>query len=191
MWRIFKILMLLWPVPLMIYFIGGNIVDKAYIDKKLSDPNTLVWDSGDKRITFTVTTTSSGEKTAYDISLAGNDGQILFHDEFVSDHDMYGGGFVQAVQADDDQELELVVWGVNEQRTSYLLDYVDGQIVRISYDRFPDEIKTITREWHQIHIGGGMTIAFFGMFCCGYYFIAGLVWLFVKGVKRFKNRRTG
>ncbi len=43
-----------------------------------------------------------------------NDVQILSKDEFIIDKDMFGGGFIKAVQADSDQELELVVWSSHE-----------------------------------------------------------------------------
>ncbi len=188
MWRTLKIVMLLWPIPFMLFFIGTNAIDKAAVDKKLMDPNTIIWNTASGQIRFHVSMTSAGEEDTYLITLTDKNGQTIFREEFVNNRDMRGGGFVKGVQADGDPELELLVWGPNEWRTSYLLDYPNGQINKIGLDQFSPEVLRITREWHQAHVDDGLTIVLLGIGCAVYYLLILTIWFISKGVKCFKNR---
>jgi len=183
MWRILKILILLWPIPLMAYLIGTNIFQKASVDEKLFDVSDLVWGAAEKKVSVRVEPSFSGEQEIYEILLEGSNGQILSKYDFIIDKDMYGGGFIKAIQADNDQELELLVWGNHERETSFLLDYSEGQISKTNFKQLSEETKSITKQWYQAHISSGMSISLLKIFFIGYYIFMGIIWLIIKFIR--------
>ncbi|WP_163340369.1 hypothetical protein [Desulfopila sp. IMCC35008] len=189
MWRTLKILLFLWPIPVMAYFFYNYIFDQAQIDKKLIEAHGLLWRNGEKHITVNVTQSSSGELNSYEIILIDNDNNILQKDLFIVDGDMFGGGFVKAIQADKDQNLELIAWGSHERKRSYLLDYSEGEIIKTGFDKLPEEIHELTRQWHQAYVTNGMTLAVFGILSISYYGMVMTIWLIIKSVQRIKKRK--
>lgn len=170
----------------MVYLIGSNISDRENVTKKLSNPNDLIWGSANEQITILVEQTSFDEQSTHEITLFRNDAQILSKDEFIIDKDMFGGGFIKAVQADSDQELELVVWGSHEKDRSYLLDYSGGQVRKIGFNKVPEEIRNLTNEWRQTHIMDRFSIFLWGIIFFGYYVVVGIIGIIIKIVR---NRR--
>lgn len=187
MWRTLKILLFLWPIPVMAYFLCNYIIDQVHIDKKLIEAHGVLWENGDKHITVNVTQTSQGELNSYKIVLIDNDNNILKKELFIVDMDMFGGGFVKAIQADNDQNLELIVWGSHEKERSYLLDYSEGKINKTGFDKLPAEIHELTRQWQQAYVINGMTLAVFGILAICYYGMVMTIWLIIKAVQRFKK----
>ena len=185
-WRALKILLFLWPILIMVYLIGSNISDRENVTKKLRNPNDLIWGSGNEQITILVEQTAFDEQSTHEITLFRNDGQILSKDEFIIDKDMFGGGFIKAVQADSDQELELVVWGSHEKDRSYLLDHSGGQVRKIGFNKVPEEIRNLTNEWRQTHVMDRFSIFILGIFFFGYYVVVGIIGIIIKIVR---NRR--
>ncbi|MCF8067877.1 MAG: hypothetical protein K9L30_04760 [Desulfobacterales bacterium] len=185
--RAFKIFIFIWPILVMVYLIGNNIFDKKNVAIKLSNPNEVVWGSDDEQITILVNQTSFDEQSAYEITLFKNGGQILSKDEFIIDKDMFGGGFVKAVQADSDQELELVAWGSHEYDKSYMLDFSGGQVLKTDFTKAPEEIRNLANEWRQIHVMDRFTILSLGILFFGYYVFVSIIVIIIKVVRKRKS----
>lgn len=186
MWNKFKIAIIILPVLAVVLLVGNTIYEQRKIDQQLSNANNLVWGSGDDEITFQVQKSSSGELDTYEISQHRNNQPRHEKDNFVVNKDMYGGGFINAVQADNDQELEVLVWGIAEEDKSYLLDYSEGKLVKKSFKQLPDEIKDLARQWHEVNITNPMAILFFALFALSLYSFIGIIWLIRKIIKHFR-----
>ena len=74
------------------------------------------------------------------------DGKIAHESGIVIDKDMWGGGFVKAVNADDDAELEVVAWGAHEARESFYLDYAEGIVQQKPFSHATTKTKDIATE---------------------------------------------
>jgi hypothetical protein len=188
MWRAFKILIFLWPAAVMVYFISDNIFDGVQVERKLSDADGLIWGNGDEQITVNVEQTSFGEQATYAIAMVGNDGETLAEDEFLIDEDMFGGGFIKAYQADDDEELELVVWGAHEEDESYLLDYSEGEITRKNFYETSAELHGLTEQWHQAQVMGPFGLFLLGILFFGYYVVVAIVGSIIGAIVRARAR---
>ena len=186
--RVIKYLFFLWPIPILTYLIFITFSGQAAVDDKLMDVNELVWGKDDEKITITVKQTTSGEQVSYEISLIGNNRPTLENYTFIIDRDMWGGGFVKAVQADDDPELEVIAWGIHESRDSFLLDYHKGKVRKIKFTNASKDVQSLASRWHQAHVMNGMTLSVFGMFLVVYYLFVGGIWLIIKAIKRFRKR---
>jgi hypothetical protein len=189
MWRTIKILIFIWPVPVMIYFMGMNFFDSMEVNEKLHEANGLAWGSGSELITVHVEKTYQDEQQIYELQLVGNGGQTLFNEKFFINIDSFGGGFIKAVQADDDPAFELLVWGASpyELEKSFLLDYTEGQIARREFKNLSADIQDLTKLWYQTHINSRKAIGYLGMLFIGYYILGGFSLLIIKTVRYFKK----
>lgn len=185
-----KKILLLWPILVIVYFIGSTVVDQTSIDKKLIEADGLVWKYGDNHISVNVTRTSQGELNSYEITLIDNDSLVLFKDIFVIDTDMYGGGFVKAVQTDNDSDSELIVWGGHERDQSYALDISEGKITKTEFSKLPKEVHQLTKQWHQAYVKYRASSILLGIIVIGYYSIVMIVLLLIKLVRRRKARKV-
>ena len=182
MWRVLKILIFLWPVAILVYFFNSNFLDQVNVDEKLSDPNGLVWGSDAEQIRVRVEKTFAGEQKIYTIILIGHDSQILEKNIFAIDGDEFGGGFVKAVQADNDQQLELIAWGHHE--GGYLLDYSSGKISKISFQKASDEMQQLATNWYQVHVEKRFRIFLLVVSFIAYYIIVGGIIFIIKIIRR-------
>jgi len=186
--RVIKYLFFLWPIPVLAYLVFITLSSQANIDEKFMEADGLIWGQGDEQITFHVKQTSSGEQKSFEILLIGNKPQVLDKYIFTIDEDMWGGGFVKAVQADVDQELELIAWGIHEYRDSFLLDHHEGKIRKTPFANTNKDIQSLSVQWRQAHIVNGMTLSFFMIFAVVYYIFMGIIVLIVKIIKKVKTK---
>ena len=96
---------------------------------------------------------------------------------------MFGGGFVRAVQADQDPEKEIVVWHA---RAKYYLDFVQGSVKKVSFDRVEQEIKDLAKNWHKYNVMAGIETTILILFVFCYY---GLYFLVKVILKLFKKKQ--
>jgi hypothetical protein len=184
--RAIKYLLFLWPIPVLAYLIFITLASQANVDEKFMEADGLIWGQGDEQITAHVKQTSSGEQKSFEILLIGNNLQTPGKNLFTFDEDMWGGGFVKAVQADDDPELELIAWGIHEYRDSFLLDHHEGKIRKIPFANTTEDIQGLSVQWRQAYIINGMTLSFFVIFIVVYYIFMGIIWLIVKIIRKAK-----
>jgi hypothetical protein len=186
--RTIKYLLFLWPIPILAYLIFITLSSQADVDDKFMEANGLIWGKGDEKITAHVIQTSSGEQKSFEIQLIRNNHQAPDKYIFTLDEDMWGGGFVKAVQADDDPELELIAWGIHEYRDSFLLDHHEGEIRKIPFANTTKNIQSLSIQWRQAYIINGMTLSFFMIFAVVYYIFMGIIVLIVKIIRKVKTK---
>jgi hypothetical protein len=185
--RAIKYLLFLWPIPVLAYLSFITLSSQSNVDEKFMEADSLIWGQGNEQITAHVKQTSSGEQKFFEILLIGNNLQAPEKKLFALDEDMWGGGFVKAIQADDDPELELIAWGIHEYRDSFLLDYHEGKIREIPFADTTEDIQSLSVQWRQAYIINGMTLSFFVIFIVVYYIFMGIIWLIFKITRKAKT----
>jgi hypothetical protein len=180
---IVKLVLLGGPASFFAWAVLSTTLASMRTDALLATADGLVWGEGPSAVRVSVTETEEGEALRFRV-VARSAGRELFARDFAVDRDMWGGGFVRAVQADEDPELEVLAWGLHEQdKTSFLLDHVDGAV-----EEKPSGavwgVHDRAREWHQAHAVDPLGLVFFGILLAGYYLVVGVVWAIVRAARR-------
>jgi|GEM_PF-5186095 len=173
-----RIFLLVWPIILLLGFWINNSFQRHQLDTILLDPDGLVWGSEEKQRMVRINQREDGELLEIQIDILGYDKKTVYKKTEEIDRDMFGGGFVRAIQVDLDLEHEIVIW---HPRTKYYLDYSEGKVLEVPFDRVPQKIKDLAEKWYTYNVkaGLGMAILFFFSLCyCIFYaFLIGVVWL--------------
>jgi hypothetical protein len=188
--RVIKWMFLLVPILLWLSLVGSCIYKQHRTDQLMKEADGLVWGDGSDRLIVHVNKERIGEEYHYLIQIMKPDGKVSHESEMVIDHDMWGGGLVKAINADEDAGLEVVAWGAHEAKTSFYLDYSRGIVQRKSFSQASTEMKTLVREWYEAHVTDSAGIFFLFFPLVGYYFLFGLISLVVRLLRRKKSEST-
>ncbi|MCP3929879.1 MAG: hypothetical protein GY705_12360 [Bacteroidetes bacterium] len=186
--RAIKYLFLLWPIPMLAYLVFINLSSQSNVAVKLMEANGLIWGNGDEQITVQVKQSSLGEQESYEIQLIGKNRDDPEKYILNIDKDMWGGGFVKAVQANEDPEMELIAWGIHEERVSFLLEHHEGEIRKTLFENTSQNIKDLASEWRQAHVVNGMTLSIFVLFATVNYILIGMTWLIIRTVNKCRKK---
>jgi hypothetical protein len=156
----------------------------------MQDADGLVWGDKSNRLTVRIKKKMEGETYHYLIQVTKADGKVTHESEMVIDHDMWGGGFVEALNVDEDEDLEVVAWGAHEAEISYFLDYSRGLVEQRPWSEASTELKTFARDWHAAHVTDRAGVFFLFFPLAGYYILLGLVLLIVGIRHRSKSDST-
>jgi hypothetical protein len=159
-------------------------------DGLMQEADGLVWGNESNKLTVRIKKTMEGETYHYLIQVMKADGGIAHESEIVIDHDMWGGGFVEGLNVDDDAELEIVAWGAHEAKVSYFLDHSGDLVQQKPFSEASDDMKTFVREWHAAHVTDRAGIFFLFVPLAGYYILLGLFLLIVGIWQRRKSEST-
>lgn len=184
--RILKGLLLLGPLLLWLSLAGSCFLKQVRIDRILKEPEGLEWGNAGGRLTVRVTDQQEGEKIRYSLRVTSSDQGVLHTSELVIDRDMWGGGFVKALDIDGDSDLEILVWGVHEAGNSYYLDYIAGRVVQKPLAEAPERTRALALEWQRAHISAPLGTLLFFFPLAGYYLCLGL---FTIGFRAYSRRR--
>ena len=124
----FKIVLFVWPIILLLGFWGNSSFQRYEIEKKLPGADGLVWKNGEKQFMVKVNHREDGELLEIVIKIIDPDGNTVYGKTENIDRDMFGGGFVRAVQVDQDVEDEIVVWHA---RAKYYLNFLEGNVTKV------------------------------------------------------------
>jgi len=179
----FKIILLIWPIILLIGMYWHFSYERKQIDEKLLETDGLVWESGANQFTVRVNQREDGELLHIQIKVEDPQNKKNYITSEVIDRDMFGGGFVRAVQVDNDLEKEIVVWHT---RAGYYLDFSEGSVKKVSFDQVPQEIKDLAKNWHKYNVMASLTMTLLLLSVVCYY----ILYVFVKVILRvFKKNR--
>lgn len=169
---------LLLPVALGVY----TAWQRSSIDAALPGPNGLVWHSSSGRLTVQTSEEREGTLSHYIIRILRDDGSIAREDRFAIDWNagLAGGGFVRAVQADEDPELEVAAWASNfdssiETRVPFLLDHTDGDVQRRPFDEASEAAKALASRWLQSHVVRNLEMTALVILVVVYYVLFALI----------------
>lgn len=146
--KLLKWILLFGPLLGWLALTGSCLFKDYRTDRILHNADGLTWHHGSQRIVVDIEETFSGETTTFRVHIRQGD-RSLHETAMTVDNDMWGGGFVKAVQADTDEDLEIVLWGRRE--TGRVLDHQNGRIVETPFDQagnryasWPKDGMTIT-----------------------------------------------
>ncbi len=176
-----KLILLIWPIILLLGFCANAFFQRHQIDKKLPDADGLVWKAGEKQFTTRVNQFEDGEILKIRIKIVDPDKKEIYTKTEMIDRDMFGGGFIRAVQVDQDSENEIVIW---HSQSKYYLDFSEGNVIEVSFDQVPQQIKDLAQNWHNYNVMAGLEMTILFIFVFGYYvlyiIIVGLLNLFKR-----------
>ena len=188
--RLLKWFLLLAPLLCWLGLVGYCIVGKRRANKGMADADGLVWGTGENRVELRLVSNLPGEIGKHKLTAVKQDGAVLQEIEFVVNQDHWGGGFVKAMQADQDPELEVVAWGHHEVETSFFLDHVNGNVEKKPFDEASSQAKERARYWHETTVMNPFVPVLTLFPLAGYYALAGLVLLVLRLVRRRRSSRS-
>ena len=185
--RVLTFLLLVWPAALIALYSLTLLHERRQIDKEMDEAHGFAWQTGEDRFVVHTKHWKNGELEHIELEVTGPGNIRLIHTKGVIDWDMFGGGFVKAMQADKDADKEIVFWG--GQRNSFFLDFTGSDVVQIPFDRAAPEARELAGRWHQLNQVGGLEISIMVIFAAAYYVllgsVTGVAWL----VRRSKIKR--
>jgi len=178
----FKILLLVWPIILLIGMGWNFSYQRQQIDKKLLEADGMVWKAGEEQFVTRINQQEDGELLHIRINVVGPENKEVYKTSIVIDRDMFGGGFVRAAQVDSDPEKEILVWHT---QAGYYLDFSQGSVKKVSFDRVPQQVKDLAKSWHKYNVMAGMTMTLLFLFVACYY----ILYILVKVILRLLQKR--
>jgi hypothetical protein len=167
-------------LPLLLYaaFLTTSLYQRSQLDKTIQEADGLIWGKGnDQHVVHVETKKPTVEQIHYEIRIERlNDKKIVYSDSFEIDFDMYGGGFFSSMQVDNDPELELVAWGIHEQKRSFFLDFSNDAVAKKSLDHISPEANKLIDQWRKYNIERPVELLIVVVFLLGYYILYGLIW---------------
>ena len=126
-----KLVFMLFPFLVLGTIISVNYYLNSKIFKHTQDADGFIMGSAENRFVVHTKRSTKNEVTTNNVVVTDRDGKVVQDNSFSMDHDMYGLGFVKAMQADSDPALEVVAWGNNLLKgEAFILDYADGTIIK-------------------------------------------------------------
>ncbi len=139
-----------------------------------SEVDGLLWKDGKTTLSSSVRRHLRGETEVFELKIFDVHTQkTLYARSFSIDWDMGGGGFLKAVQVDDDPELE-VLFVTRGQEEDIFLDIKDGQVRERSYDLLSPEAKKLAEKWLRYHAVNPFCMAL-AIVLTGVYYLVGVV----------------
>jgi hypothetical protein len=179
--RLVKWLFVGGPALLLLGVVACQTIDSAKV--RLEDPADVSWGEGSSAIRVHVAEGpgDSGEIRTFHVEAHDARGQIQIRRSLDVNEDQWGGGFVGAMQVDDDPELEVVVWGAHESdEECFFLDYEDGAVKAVPFYLAHDDARARAIQYHHVHklAAGGVTVLVF--LGAVYYLGLALLWPIVR-----------
>lgn len=173
-----RIFLLVCPIILLLGFWINNSFQQHQLDTILLEPDGLVWGSEEKQRKVRISQREDGERLEIQIDILGSDKKAIYKKTEDIDRDMFGGGFVRAIQVDLDLEHEIVIW---HPRAKYYLDYSEGKVLEVPFDRVSQKIKDLAEKWYTYNVKAVLSMAILFFFSLCYYilyaFLIGVIWL--------------
>lgn len=183
-----KLFIIFGPLLFWIISIGVSLIEIKRVNKKLIDPNDLLWRTDSKQFHVNIDKTQTGEVVHYVIEISNLNGSIIQEWEYNIDHDMFGGGFVGAVDIDGNDDLEIIAWGAHEEDEAFYID-IDGENIK-KYPYRQIGHHDIVNRWYSSHIKRPMELTLLSILLLLYYLAIGMIFTVVWLVRRRRTRKT-
>lgn len=190
--RILKIISLAFPIAFLVLFEAYSSYQRSVLDMQLLDANGVVWKNDKAEYTVEARKTKpEAEMIVYAIKIINKAAKTVdFNIESRFDLDMFGGGFVRAVQLDKDPELEIISWGMHEIKESFVLDFSGGSVIKKPFDQAPREVKDLVSQWYDYNVIKPFETALLITVLLGYYILYGVVWTILRIVRKKSKAKT-
>ena len=155
--------------------------------KKIIDPNDLLWKTDSKQFHVNIDKTQTGEVVHYEIEISNLNGSIIQEWDYNIDYDMFGGGFVGAVDIDGNDDLEIIAWGAHEEDEAFFID-IDGENIK-KYPYRKIGHNDIVDRWYSSHIKRPMELTLLSILLLLYYLMIGLIFTVIWFVRQRRIRK--
>jgi len=117
------------PLLLLALVIADYGYQNVQLNRFMRNADGLVIGTGAARLTVQVKHSMEDELSRDVLTVLDSQGKTVLAQTIIMDHDLYGVGFVKAMQVDDDPELEVLVWGNGMvEAQPYFLDFNNGTV---------------------------------------------------------------
>lgn len=176
------LLIVAWPVLAILGLVAWSQWRIARLG--LGDPNSVRWGQGDALLRVSSYERSDGETLQISAAVVDTTGRRLLEETLGVNRDMFGGGLAAALQADDDPELEVVVWGAHEASRAFFFDYADGRATRRPFAEASQKAQATIASWRQANVSADTTLVLVVLLALAYWVLLFLVWLLGKLLRR-------
>lgn len=129
--KILKLVFMFFPFIVLGLIISVNYYLNSRIFSQMQDADGFIMGTAENRFVVRTNRSIKNEVATDNIVVTDRDGKVVQNNSISMDHDLYGLGFVKAMQADTDPALEVVAWGNNILKgEAFILDYADGTIIK-------------------------------------------------------------
>jgi hypothetical protein len=199
--KLAKFLLLTLPILIWVIYTGSRIFLFKSIcrELKIADGITIVDEHG-TTVLRGVEQRATGDIVYFQLQ-ADHGSQTIYRKNVGIDWDMFGGGFVYAMQVDQDPEQEIVVWGNVYEETyppgatpvarlcsvddeteapgknhffdkkSWYLDYTTATVVERCFDDASEHAQKIAHDWFSHRVNASNIVFFSFILMVCYYFI--------------------
>lgn len=181
-WGLFLVPLLVW---LYLSLTGGKEMNQ--LAKVVKPVEAIAWGEGADRLSVRVRMSVKAEKEQkyYLIEVVGADGNPRQKYTLVINLDIWGGGFVKAMDVDDDGELELVAW---DTRNGFFLDYSAGAVVQKPWSEASPSARSVAMRFFSAETDDNV-LELFLVALVGFYLLSGMIVLIVMGLRSLWRRK--
>jgi hypothetical protein len=194
----YKIGLLIFPLLLWTTWLVTAIVQQALVDRETRSADGLHWRSAGLELESNVEEQRDGELQTFSLSVAAVGGDYRFERELAIDWDVGGGGFLLAMQVDEDPDPEIVYLNRGPQQ-SLVFDVVGGKVRVADFDSASPHARKIAERWLASYapnpFGIGLALVATALFYLGVllvYLLSRLFrWLKKKSVTHWESVGLG
>ena len=179
--KLIKVVLLLLPFIILVLVIAFNSHKNSQVYSRMQDADGLIMGTAENRYVVRANRSVENEVTTDVIVVTDHDGKVVQDISVSMDHDMFGLGFVKAMQADSDPELEVVAWGNNvRQGETFFLDFADGKIMKRPVDEISGAAKQLIEDYKNANSQSFSLFFYFIVLTPLYYILYFIVRLVMK-----------
>jgi len=168
-------IVLLGPICIYLCMVASCGINKARLQQQIATADGIVLQTASGALTVKVSEDQEGEETHYSIQLVDGDGETRYERPFTVVHDMFGGGFVAAIDMDADAGREILAWSAHDKKHAFIIDADAGELRTLPYERSTPVVKALTALWYRTHVELPMTLTLLIPLVAIYYLVAGLI----------------
>ena len=178
---------LLIPILIWILVIVYLQVGQMIVDSKIKDADGLTWQSNSIVLKAEVAKLKDGEMKEYLLQVFDRE-IVIYRKTIFIDWDMGGGGFIGAMQADQDPEIEIVVYQKHRPSDNFYIDFENNQIKEKPFNNAIIESQKTAKKWLKYYAPHPfyfmlwifITVTYYGL----YFFVRLIMWLFFARGKK-------
>ena len=160
------------------------MLDKSRVDRRFQPVDDVVLKVAGEPLKVSVSEQVEGEITHYAIRASGPAGTLHREWAFAVDREMFGGGFVKALDLDGDGRPEVLAWDVRQSNEAFVLQSRDGAILETRGKEIPPEVVELADNWYHTHVQRPIGLAFTLVLLVFYYLLAAVILLIARAIGR-------
>ena len=190
--RLFKLVLLFFPFLVLGLILSVNYYLTSRIFSQMQDADGFVMGTADDRYVVHTKSSVANEIVTDVINVTDKNGKLVKSNSISMDHDMFGLGFVRAMQADSDPELELVAWGTNiREGKPFFLDFTDGRITERPLEELSEAAQDLIKAFKTTTLRTYGLTAFTIVLTPVYYIIYIIIFLIKVVIGRRRQTEAG